>query len=324
MNLASVFLEQAEQRADAPALRGRRNRRVVRRTRRALGRGARGCSGRAVSRPAIASASMLPNGPAFVALLFGAWRLGAVVVPLNVLLAEPEVDARVAVASTKVLIRDGEELESGEPLRDVIACDSAAPAVILFTSGTSGEAEGRDADARQHPRRVDERRGRRSSSARTTSSSARRRSRTCSGCRRASSRRSPRGGAIAVERRFDARQTLDLMTELGTTVLLGVPTMCIALSEAARSRRRLPPLRIAHVGGAAVPAEVGRDVRAALRGRRLRGLRDDGAVRHRDDLQRGPGCGSSGRSGFRSAAPSSASSRPTSAASARCGSAGRR
>ena len=39
---------------------------------------------------------MLPNGPEFVALLYGAWRLGAVVVPLNPLLAEPEVDARVA------------------------------------------------------------------------------------------------------------------------------------------------------------------------------------------------------------------------------------
>ena len=49
---------------------------------------------------------MLPNGPEFVALLYGVWRLGAVVVPLNVLLAEPEVEARVAVVSTMVLIRD--------------------------------------------------------------------------------------------------------------------------------------------------------------------------------------------------------------------------
>ena len=55
---------------------------------------------------------MLPNGPEFVALLFGAWRLGAVVVPLNVLLAEPEVEERVAIASTKLLIRDDAELES--------------------------------------------------------------------------------------------------------------------------------------------------------------------------------------------------------------------
>ena len=65
------------------------------------------------------------------------------------------------------------------------------------------------------------------------------------------------GGAIAVERRFDAQPTLELMTEVGVTVLLGVPTMCIALSEVARRAERLPPVRIAHVGGAAVPAEVG-------------------------------------------------------------------
>ena len=141
MNLASVFLEQAEQRADAPALVADGTAvsyaQLAERSARCAGMlRARGVS--AGDRVGV----MLPNGPEFVALLFGAWRLGAVVVPLNVLLAEPEVDARVAVASTKVLIRDGEELEWGEPLRDVIACDSAAPAVILFTSGTSGKPKG--------------------------------------------------------------------------------------------------------------------------------------------------------------------------------------
>jgi long-chain acyl-CoA synthetase len=67
-----------------------------------------------------------------------------------------------------------------------------------------------------------------------------------------------RGGAVAVERRFDAERTLARMVETGTTIVLGVPTMCIALCEAARSASALPPIRIAHVGGAAVPVEVGR------------------------------------------------------------------
>jgi long-chain acyl-CoA synthetase len=49
------------------------------------------------------------------------------------------------------------------------------------------------------------------------------------------------------------------MTVTRTTILLGVPTMCIALCQAARSAERLPPVRIAHVGGAAVPVEVARD-----------------------------------------------------------------
>src|SRR6187399_2221361 len=141
MNLASVFLEQAEQRADAPAL-------VANGTSVSYGqlaeRSAR-CAGMLRARGVSAGdrvGVMLPNGPEFVALLYGAWRLGAVVVPFNVLLAEPEVEARVAVVSTTVVIRDTAALESGEPLHDVIACDPAAPAVILFTSGTSGKPKG--------------------------------------------------------------------------------------------------------------------------------------------------------------------------------------
>jgi long-chain acyl-CoA synthetase len=64
------------------------------------------------------------------------------------------------------------------------------------------------------------------------------------------------GGALALVPRFDPVDTLALMTESGTTILLGVPTMCIALCEAARSARALPPLRLAHIGGAPVPVEV--------------------------------------------------------------------
>ena len=59
--------------------------------------------------------------------------------------------------------------------------------------------------------------------------------------------------------RFDAEETLATMTATRTTILLGVPTMCIALCQAARGAATLPPVRIAHVGGAAVPVEVARD-----------------------------------------------------------------
>src|SRR4029078_11560355 len=101
MNLASVFLEQAEQRADAPALvadgisvsYGQLAERSAR------------CAGMLRARGVSAGdrvGVMLPNGPEFVALLYAAWRLGAVVVPLHVLLAEPEVKSRRARASTRV------------------------------------------------------------------------------------------------------------------------------------------------------------------------------------------------------------------------------
>ena len=67
------------------------------------------------------------------------------------------------------------------------------------------------------------------------------------------------GAAVAIVERFHPEETLRFMTETGTTILLGVPTMCIALSQAARSAGALPPIRIAHVGGASVPVEAGRD-----------------------------------------------------------------
>ena len=67
------------------------------------------------------------------------------------------------------------------------------------------------------------------------------------------------GGTVAVVPRFDPVETLGLMVATGTTVLLGVPTMCIALCDAARSAPALPPLRLAHLGGAPVPIEVTRE-----------------------------------------------------------------
>jgi long-chain acyl-CoA synthetase len=63
------------------------------------------------------------------------------------------------------------------------------------------------------------------------------------------------GGALAAVERFDAEADLELMTRTRTTVFLGVPTMCIALSAVAAPGVR-PPLRIAHVGGAPLPLEV--------------------------------------------------------------------
>jgi len=46
----------------------------------------------------------LPNGAAYVAAFFGALRAGAVVVPLNVLLAPPEIAQRVAASGASVTI----------------------------------------------------------------------------------------------------------------------------------------------------------------------------------------------------------------------------
>jgi long-chain acyl-CoA synthetase len=204
-------------------------------------------------------AVMLPNGPAFLAAALGALRLGAIVVPLNALLAPPEVEGRLEASGPRAFVEHEEELAGdAQPAADLVERDDADPAVILFTSGTSGKPKGailthgslhaaarNAADALElGPRDVvlgaapfSHVLGLSTGVVSTLLS----------------------GAAIAVVRRFEAEQTLALMAETRTTILLGVPTMCIALCQAARSAEALPPVRIAHVGGAAVPIEVARD-----------------------------------------------------------------
>jgi len=200
-------------------------------------------------------ALLLPNGPAFVATLFAVWSLGAIAVPLNVLLAPPEIESRLRLSGASLLV-DEEALAAGtgtspEPVGRA-AGDSAA---ILFTSGTAGEPKGA---VLTH--------GSLAAAARAAAAAM------ALGPDDVVLGAAPfshvlglstgvvgtlaSGGAVAVERRFDGETTLDRMRRTGTTILLGVPTMCIALCEAARSASSLPPVRLAHVGGAAVPNEV--------------------------------------------------------------------
>ena len=201
----------------------------------------------------------LPNGPEFAATWFGALQLGAIVVPLNVLLAPPEVDERMRISGARLLVDDTSLLQGEvEPLADVVDRSAADSAVVLFTSGTSGRAKG----------------------AVLTHGGIRFAARAAAGALGLTSSDVVLGAApfshvlgqstglvgtlsagasIAIVERFEAERTLRYMTETGTTIVLGVPTMCIALCEAARAASELPPVRIAHVGGAPVPLEVARD-----------------------------------------------------------------
>ena len=64
------------------------------------------------------------------------------------------------------------------------------------------------------------------------------------------------GACVALMGRFDAETALDVMRRTGTTVLLGVPTMCIALLQAAGRAAELPPLRVVHAGGASLAPDT--------------------------------------------------------------------
>jgi long-chain acyl-CoA synthetase len=201
-------------------------------------------------------AIMLPNSPAYVAAYLGTLRLGAIVVPLNVLLAEPEVEARLAAASPAAFVDAPLPLE-GDHGHDVAERSDDDTAALLFTSGTTARPKGA----------ILTHGGIRAAARFAADALSFERDDVVLGVapfphvlgQQALVSAFAVGAAVSVMQRFEPVEALATMTATGTTVLLGVPTMCIALREAARDAAVLPPLRIAHIGGAPVPVEVARD-----------------------------------------------------------------
>ncbi len=233
-------------------------------------------------RPGDRVALVLPNTTGFVVAYFGALGAGAVVTPLNLLLRGGEIDERLAAVSPGAVVTDagraalvsGVAAERGIPVIrvDELAGEAAGPpverapsdpAVILFTSGTSGSSKGAvlthgsiaaaagnaaealglgPADVMLGAAPFSHVLG--SSTGLVATLAA--------------------GGAVAIVRRFEPDETLATMAETGTTVMLGVPTMCTALCEAVRSGGQRPPLRLAHIGGAPLPVEVTREFEQLL------------------------------------------------------------
>ena len=233
-------------------------------------------------------ALMLPNAPAFVGAYFGALRAGAIVVPLNILLRAREVEMRVRDAAPSVLVTDAERTAiaaeaigaAGVPTVAVDAADADAiaaneapadvaprsdedPAVILYTSGTSGTSKGA----------VLTHGGLRASALGVAAALALGPDDVVLGAPPLShvfgmstgmNATLAAGAAVLLVPRFEAETTLELMTRTGTTVFLGVPAMCISLCAAAGTAAELPPFRIAHAGGAAVAVETAREFQATF------------------------------------------------------------
>ena len=204
-------------------------------------------------------ALLLPNGPAFVAAFLGVLRIGAVAVPLNVLLARPEIEARIEISGASLLVDDERELEhSTELLGSFSEAESGGAAVVLFTSGTSGKPKGAILTHGGLGAAADNAAGALRLGPEDVVLGAAPFSHVL-GLATGVVATLLSGSAIAVVRRFQPEATLELMTQTRTTILLGVPTMLIGLCDAARTAAELPPVRIAHVGGASVPLQVARD-----------------------------------------------------------------
>jgi long-chain acyl-CoA synthetase len=200
----------------------------------------------------------LPNGPDHIAAYFGALRAGAVVVPLNVLLASPEIAQRVSASGARLVIDSAWLADQGPIDGTGMAMAERRPgdpAVILYTSGTTGAPKGA----------VLTHAGLREAAENAVSVLAYTRDDVILGAAPfahvlgqsgAMNAAVLAGASIAVPERFDAPRTLPEMARTRTTVMLGVPTMCVALTAAARETDVRPPLRLAHIGGAPLPESV--------------------------------------------------------------------
>jgi long-chain acyl-CoA synthetase len=214
---------------------------------------------------------VLPNTPAFVAAYHGVLRLGAIAVPLNPLLRAPEIRLRLehagatavlgsAAGSSGAVELDPEAAAAAEPLVDVADRDAVDTAVILYTSGTTGEAKGAELTHEGLRSKAEFLAG---PLLRLGTDDVVLGAAPLSHVLGQSGVMNPAivaGAGVALMSRFEAGAALELMRRSRTTVLLGVPTMCIALLEAARSMDEPPQLRIVHAGGASLSPELVRAV----------------------------------------------------------------
>lgn len=233
-------------------------------------------------------ALLLPNTPDFPVAYFAVLALGGVVVPLPALLKASEIEHVLRDSGASLLICAGNLLQeglvaaqaAGIPALAVVAPDGAdvtrldelaeqatavpdyrprAPddvAVLLYTSGTTGRPKGAMLSQLNIALNVN-----------TTMlcpyelrpddvlfgclplSHSYGQICVMGTCFRA-------GVTMVLMQRFDGAGALDLMMREQCTVFMGVPTMYIALLEAAKQDQRRPPLDRAFSGGASLPVKI--------------------------------------------------------------------
>ena len=218
---------------------------------------------------------LLLNTPDFPRAYYGALALGAVVVPIHALLTPGEIAYILRDAGVKVLVSGGPLLtnatagaaEAGiavveaalpqdAPVDGIVARDGGDDAVILYTSGTAGRPKGAVLTQNNivlnasvcvsdlfYVRKEDV------FLAALPLFHAFGQTVVLNAAFRA-------GASIVLMPRFEGAAALDLMLAHNVTIFAGVPTMYIALLEAAKERAEQPKLRTAVAGGSSLPLVV--------------------------------------------------------------------
>ncbi|HEY2949958.1 MAG TPA: long-chain fatty acid--CoA ligase [Micromonosporaceae bacterium] len=290
MNLASIVVRSAHTYADRAALRIGDDTLSYRELDQASARVAGLLQDRGV-KPGDRVGIMLPNTPEFAVVFYGVQRAGAVVVPMNPLLKAREVGyylgdsgarlmfvgqafadeaqagAKQAGADAIVVDPGGfeEMLGTARPAGEVTERGDDDTALILYTSGTTGQPKGAELTHANLTRNTEIMRN---DLIQLTADDVifgglplfHAFGQTCTLNTAVAA-----GACLTLLPRFDAGQALRILAEHGVTVFAGVPTMFSALLHRPdRDSYDVSRLRLCFSGGAAMPVEVLRAFEAAF------------------------------------------------------------
>jgi long-chain acyl-CoA synthetase len=240
---------------------------------------------------------MLPNLPYFPVVLYGALRLGAVVVPMNPLLKGREVAFHLSDSGARhlfawqgfaeaaqggaadaqaecVLVEPGDfeqRVGAAEPLRDLADRDEGGVAVIIYTSGTTGTPKGAElthgnlTDAAEVAVELVDLEP-------TSVGLGALPLFHVFGMNSALNATIRGGGCLTLLPRFEPGKALEIIQRDGVTSFLGVPTMYVALvNHPERDAFDTSALDLCVSGGAAMPVEVIRGFEEAFGSKVLEG-----------------------------------------------------
>ncbi|MEV6254626.1 long-chain fatty acid--CoA ligase [Nocardia sp. NPDC051911] len=226
-------------------------------------------------RPGDRVALMCPNVVDFPVAYYGILAAGAVVVPVHPLSTSAEAEYMLRDSAARLLLCHPVFAEAGhpaaaavglpcrapdslvaEPIASFVSRQPADPAVVFYTSGTSGRPKGAELshlnlvmNATVNAFDANDVRADDVALGALPLSHVFSQTVSMNSIWRA-------GAALVLMPRFEPAEAIRLMVEHGVNTFHGVPTMYVRLISAARERTSLPRLRLCISGGASLPQPV--------------------------------------------------------------------